>query len=1084
MVGRFDDRVRDLLDDAHGAAERGDWAAVRDLATAALALSPGNPEAEELCEAAEQGAPQSGERRQLTVMFCDVVGSTTLSHERDPELVHEVLRSYQATCDAVVRRYEGRIARYVGDGVLAYFGHPRAHEDDARRGVKAGLDLLDGLQPVVDEVRERYDLDLRIRVAVHTGLVVLADMGTATTPDRDAIVGEAPNLAARLQDHAAPGTLIISQETYELVRSWFLVSPLGELHLKGFGDAVRAYRVVEEAGDDDPVRARIDLSPFVGRDEELASLNFHWERVVDGGTGSVALTGPAGIGKSRLADVLRRRVEVDGGRTLVTACSAFHRSTALHPLRRMIERAAGIEPHLQSDLAHARLWTLVEAAGSAEHLSFLASLLELPPTEWCPAPELDGPQLREKVLAAIEAWVRATAAGGPTLFLLEDLQWADPTTEELLGRLVRAGLPGLLLAMTARDDVKVPWSSTDELALDRLSPDELTDLARRLPEGRQLPLDELERAIARSDGIPLFLEELVRTSSISMAGRAGTEHIPPALRDLLLARFAAPGVDLRMAQLLATIGAEVPLPLLSAVAQVTADRLHEELAALVDAGIVELVPGEPPTYRFRHHLLAELAYDTQLHAARRAAHLAIADALLDGKGTGVTDGPVVLAHHLERAGRTDEAILALVTAAEEAHHLAANAEVDELLARAFALLDSVPPDRRPALEFEVRLLRGSHAASILGYAAPQASEDFASCLELVDAIRTTGFADGNVDEGWIEGELVWAGSGLWAVFLIQGRLTDAAAISRAMVDQLHEGSDLHQLFDTLEGFDQIFRGDFAKGCDTLERYLEAYRGVVPSNRMALPSDPGATAHAHRAFALAAQGRASEARAEVERGLARAREVDFPRGPFTVCYVSFLAGGAELILRDIEASRVHVARGKELAERHGFTFWTIVCGYYDGFYDLYDDVEGAGDRCAAAIAVLRAIGAVVWLPSWLGSLAELQLRHGRLAEARALIEDACSTEAATEATFWSGELGRLRGELEYAEGGNGAEHLRRAADVAAQQGARLFELRALTALRRWAGEGDDDRLRALVDELRSEGETLGEELDEAVQLLDA
>ena len=227
MVGRYDDRVRDLLDDAGQAAERGDWSAVRDLATAALALSPGNEDAQALVERADSDAPESGERRQLTVMFCDVVGSTTLSQQRDPELVREVLRSYQLTCDKVVRRYEGRIARYVGDGVLAYFGHPVPHEDDARRGVKAGLDLLEALHPVSEEVRDRYGIDLRVRVAVHTGVVVRADMGTSATPDRDAIVGETPNVAARLQDHATPGTLVISHDTYELVRGWFLVAPLG-----------------------------------------------------------------------------------------------------------------------------------------------------------------------------------------------------------------------------------------------------------------------------------------------------------------------------------------------------------------------------------------------------------------------------------------------------------------------------------------------------------------------------------------------------------------------------------------------------------------------------------------------------------------------------------------------------------------------------------------------------------------------------------------------------------------------------------------------------------------------------------------
>ena len=220
-------------------------------------------------------------------MFCDVVGSTALSHERDAELVREVLRTYQATCDEAVRRYDGRIARFIGDGILAYFGHPVAHEDDARRAVTAGLDLLEALRPVTEEVRQRYGIELAVRVAVHTGVVVLADMGSASTPDRDAIVGETPNLAARLQDHAAPGTLVVSQETYELVRGWFLVAPLGELELKGLADPVGAYQVVAETETESRIQAQADLSPFVGRTRQVA----RW-------SGPGTRCGPAAIARS------------------------------------------------------------------------------------------------------------------------------------------------------------------------------------------------------------------------------------------------------------------------------------------------------------------------------------------------------------------------------------------------------------------------------------------------------------------------------------------------------------------------------------------------------------------------------------------------------------------------------------------------------------------------------------------------------------------------------------------------------------------------------------------------------------------
>ena len=241
MSGRYEERVRDLLADASEHAARFDWAGVRALASAALALAPDSADAQQLLREADRAVPSEGERRQLTVMFCDMVGSTALSQDHDPEVVREVLRGYQAACDEVVRRYEGHIARYIGDGVLAYFGHPVAHEDDARRAVKAGLDLLDALHPVTDEARDRFGIDLQIRIAVHTGLVVRAAMGSPGAPDPDAIVGETPNLAARLQERAEPGTLVISDATLDLVRGWFLVAPMPPVVLKGIDRAVAAY---------------------------------------------------------------------------------------------------------------------------------------------------------------------------------------------------------------------------------------------------------------------------------------------------------------------------------------------------------------------------------------------------------------------------------------------------------------------------------------------------------------------------------------------------------------------------------------------------------------------------------------------------------------------------------------------------------------------------------------------------------------------------------------------------------------------------------------------------------------------------
>ncbi len=1065
MAGRYDERVRDLLTDATEASARGDWAAVRDLAGAALALSPSNPDAQRLLQDAGAAAPTSGERRQLTVMFCDVVGSTQLSQQRDPELVGEVLRRYQVTCDGVVRSYDGRIARYVGDGVLAYFGHPVPHEDDARRGVKAGLDLLEALRPVTEEVRARYDIDLRIRVAVHTGLVVLSDMGSAATPDRDAIVGDTPNVAARLQDHAAPGTLIISHDTYALVRGWFQVAPVGPLELRGVARPVRAYQVVEEAEEQSRI-ANADLSPFVGRADELADLVTAWDEVAAGGSRTLALTGPPGVGKSRLADVLCRRVQAGEGTALVAQCSTFHRATVLHPARRLVERAAGIDTHQDPELALSRLWSTMDALGQADALPYVADLLQLPPTSWCPAPELEGARLREQLLTTMAGWITAAATRGPLLLVVDDLQWADPTTIELLGNVVRAQVPGLLLLVTARDDAKVPWSDATVLGLDRLSGDELADLARRLPEGRSLAAGDLERAIERSDGIPLFLEELVRSSALVHGdGSAPGAAIPAALRDLLLARFAAPGVDLRLAQVLATIGIEVTLPLLAAVSKLDPLDLDVQVGALVDAGIVTLLPGDPLVYRYRHQLLADLAYDTQLQGARQAAHGQVADALLAGHGSGAAAGPAVLAHHLEHAGRIADAALALTEAAEVAHGLGANAEVHDLLERAFALLDRVEPDRRSHVEFEVRLLRGISVSSIMGYAAPPAVDDFAACRELVGEVTCGGYLDEEMPERAFQ-ELVWAATGLWATFMLTGKLDAAHQVNRSITHRLRPGGEQHELFDSTRALIDLFEGAYGVGVPGLVRNAAAMRRVDMSGRASVPGDPAVASMAHLAFGLAAQCRFDEAIAVADEATELAGTLPYPRGPFSFCYVSSVRAGIQMISDDIAGARRTIEQVAATADRHGFTFWSLIAGYYLAVIEMHEGVEGAGDRARGTIALLQALGMLVWLPTFFAAISAAHLRRGEVEASRGALRDAAEVADQTGAHLWSAEIARQEGEVAIALGeAGGLERLREAVALAQQQDATLLELWARTSLCRHSDDpADTAALAALLDRL--------------------
>jgi class 3 adenylate cyclase len=1068
--GRFDDRVRDLLREAETCLDGRDWEAARGLLNAALALDAENPTASQPLDQVRQELQSDGERRQLTVMFCDVVGSTALSQERDPELVREVLRTYQVTCDEAVRRYDGRIARFIGDGILAYFGHPVAHEDDARRAVKAGLDLLDALRPVTEEVGERYGIDLAVRVAVHTGVVVLADMGSTSTPDRDAIVGETPNLAARLQDHARPGTLVISQDTYELVRGWFLVAPLGEVSLKGIAQTVAAYEVVEETAIESRVQAQVDLSPFVGRDEQLKMLNEAWDEVRLGGHRSMVLTGQAGVGKSRLADVMRRRALADEGSALIANCSAYHATTTLFPVRRLLEQAAGIDTRQDSDHALPRLWNVMEAVGQAASVPLLADLLEIPPTTWSPAPELDGSKLHDAILNALVDFVAASAARAPMLLVVDDAQWADTSTLELVGRVLAARLPGLLFLITARDEFSSPWSSAEPVPIDRLSTAELDALAQRLPEGRRLGRIELDQAIERSDGIPFFLEELLRGSvltHITGEGRADA-NIPAALRDLLLARFAAPGVDLRVAQQVATIGGDATSSLLAACLSCAPAEVGALLQPMVDAGILLLVDGEPNTYRFRHHLLGDLAYDTQLRPARERAHSAVADALRSGASVGVAAAPAVVARHLERAGRTSEAVEALLEATQEAFALGATGEAAGLVERGLELLDSVPDDRRADLEFELLLLRGSMVSSTMGFSAPQAIADFEACQALAQGAATAVYLDDRDEkEARREYDLVASTTALWANLLLQGRIDDAETVNHAIIARFRPGgfqrSFVESGGDSLQLF---FRGDYDRVGRTIETFVGFGPDVGLPGRNPMPNDPRLSCLSHLSFVRSAQGRLDEARALSDAGMEEAEALAFPVGPFTTCYLLGMRAAVELGNGyNSEADRFSLQQS-QLAERHGFTFWSLLSGLYRATVDFASGDDAASQRATMIASMLRAMGLLVWMPSFLAAISAVHLRRGDLVGAAPLLLDAAEIAEQTGVHYWSAEITRQRGEVALAQGDpSGIELVREAIALADRQGARLLELWARTSL---CHHSDDpverDRLGRLLAEI--------------------
>jgi class 3 adenylate cyclase len=575
--------------------------ATAELSGKPIALSP---------EAAPPPRPlrPEAERRQLTVLFCDLVDSTALSARLDPEQMREVIRAYQIGVGEVVRRWEGHIAKYMGDGVLAYFGWPQAHEDDAERAVRAGLELVQ----TVATLRPAASPVLQLRVGIATGHVVVGDLGGQETPDKDAVVGETPNLASRLQSLAEPGSIVISQATRRLVGAVFELDDLGPQRLKGFAEPLATWRVSGQSKAEGRFEARhtTGLTPLVGREEELSLLLRRWEQVKDGEGQVVLIPGEPGIGKSRLVREVRERLAGEPHIRLLYQCSPHHTTGPLHPVIEQLEHAAGFE---RDDPPEAKLDKLEALLGRGtdrldEAVPLIAALLGFPSAHQYPLPELTPERQKQRTMEMLVDQLEGLTAGQPVLMVYEDIHWIDPSTLELLGLVTERiqGLP-VLGIITFRPEFALPWAGqphVSALPLTRLGRRAGVALVKSVVGAKALPDEVSSQIVGKTDGVPLFVEELTKTvlesgllkdagDRYELSGPLPPLAIPTTLHDSLLARLDRLAPVKEVAQMGAAIGREFPHELLAAVADRPEDQLNAALDRLVASELV-FQRGSPP----------------------------------------------------------------------------------------------------------------------------------------------------------------------------------------------------------------------------------------------------------------------------------------------------------------------------------------------------------------------------------------------------------------------------------------------------------------------------------------------------------
>jgi class 3 adenylate cyclase/tetratricopeptide (TPR) repeat protein len=723
-------------------ARQPDAQADQSIQTASAPTSPRLPDAE---------------RRQLTVLFCDLVDSTRLARQLDPEEWREMVRTYQHTCATVIQRFAGYIAQYLGDGLLVYFGYPQAHEDDAQRAVHTGLGILAAMATLNARLVPDKGLRLAVRVGIHTGLVVVGEIGGAGRQEQLAL-GDTPNVAARLQGLAAPDTVVISGATWRLVQGYFACGALGLQPLKGVETPVQVYQVVGTSG----AQSRLDvvsprgLTPLVGREAEVALLRERWAQARDGLGQVVLLSGEAGIGKSRLVQVLQEHSAAEPHARLEWRCSPYAQQSPLHPVIAHLHRLLRWR---LDDAPAEKLRTLEEtlaAYGLArpEVVPLFAALLSLPLPERYPHLTLTPERQKQKTLEALLAWLLAEATRQPVLFIVEDLHWIDPSTLEFLTLFLDQGpTTRMLTLLTCRPEFRSPWgfrAHLTSLTLNHLPRPQVPQMIGRVAGGKALPPEVVEQIVAKTDGVPLFVEELTKMVLESGLLRAGEDHyeltgpllpfaIPATLHDSLMARLDRLATVKDVAQLGATIGRTFAYELLHAVSPLDEATLQHSLRQLVEAELV-YQRGIPPqaTYTFKHALIQDAAYQSLLRSTRQQYHQRLAQVLAEQFPETAETQPELLAHHYTDASLNEQAIAYWQRAGRRAIERSAHVEAIAHLTKGLEVLKALSDTHeRTQQELVLQTALGSALTAAKGYAAPEVEHAYARARELCRQVGET-----------------------------------------------------------------------------------------------------------------------------------------------------------------------------------------------------------------------------------------------------------------------------------------------------------------------------------------------------------
>ena len=1019
-------------------------------------LAPGMPAVADASRATAPASPgSSAERRQLSVMFCDLVGSVALAERLDPEDLHDLLAAYQRRGAEIVQAAGGLVARYQGDGILAYFGYPVAREHDAEQAINTGLELVEAVGRLAPA-----NETLQVRVGIATGVVIVGELVQSAQVDELPIFGETPNLAARLQAIAGPNAIVIDDRTHRLTGRLFEYDDLGMQQLKGFARPLRAWRVIERSAVESRFEAlrSADL-PLAGRQEELDLLMRRWSFAKAGDGQVVVLSGQAGIGKSRLAAALEARLSEHTYARMRYFCSPQHQGSALYPVISQLTTVAGIartdSDDQKFDKLRSRLGPYVKEPSD---LALVADLLSIPTGDRFPQTELS-PQMRKlRTFGVLQSTIREISSRQPLLIVFEDAHWIDPTSMELIEHCIDAAEhQRLLVIITSREGFAPPWADrpyVTQLSLNRLPRSQASAIVRHIVGVKRLPEQVFVQILDRADGVPLFVEELTKTvvESEIMRGsgggsldHSGAQSIPSTLQASLLARLDRLSPVRDVVQIGAVIGREFSSELIRAVYRFSDEQLQEAFDELVAAELIYRRT-EPPNegYKFKHALVQDAAYSTLLRPQRKELHARIAAALEERFPERASTEPEVLAYHFAQADLVQPAMKYWQAAAERAAERAANVESVDYFDKALGLLQTLPQTaERDQKELMLLIGRGLPLTAIRSYADEDVGDNYrrahAICNRMGDAPQIFPVIQG-----------------LYRFYLVGAQLQAALDTTGQLLEIATKAQDQTLLMEAhqAQAFSHGFRGELAPAQEHFDKCMALFDPEHYRGRMHLYSTDTATSALCLGGLIAwLQGYPDRSAAIAGQALARAREVNHP---FTLAWALSFTAVLHQLRGEVSLTRSLAEECVELCQRHDFPFW-LASGHIMRGWALAD----AGERTGSGIAELREglanwhqTGARVYAPYFTCCLAEACFAAGQAGDGLAPLAEMMAIVERTGEAWWQPELYRWTGELLSGDASadeavaNPEQLFRKAWDFADRQGAKSLSLRAAMSLYRY------------------------------------